>query len=374
MMFYIPWEAGWDSPALPTTSGYTEFQAPSLRRLEKPWGRIHREGVTRRELCRLLPALCLWGARDLFAASGSGAGKVFPTGPERIELGSWASARSMRLNWQRSAERFEVLGQGTRGNFSGEIDSRKITIRGVVCYLSYPIALMDERLWIATGDLAKVMMPLLFPAGRGARGPGSSLATVCVDPGHGGKDPGNRHFGLLEKELTLKLALTLKPLLEKSRFRVVLTRKSDRYLEPEIRPVLARKAGADILVSLHFNAVPRIGAEVRGVETYALTPAGHPSTNERVASTRTGYSGNRHDAANVRLAFELQRGLVRTLGAEDRGVKRQRFAVLREAPVPAVLVEGGFLSDYRESRLISQPAYLLRMAEAIRDGLLAFVG
>lgn len=55
-------------------------------------------------------------------------------------------------------------------------------------------------------------------------------------------------------------------------------------------------------------------------------------------------------------------------------MKRQRFAVLREAPVPAVLVEGGFLSDYRESRLISQPAYLLRMAEAIRDGLLAFVG
>lgn len=305
-----------------------------------------------------------------FAAAASATGKVFQAGPERVALSEWSAARGLKLVWERPAEQFEVRGAG--GGFAGEVDSRRILIQGVVCFLAYPIALIEDRLWIATADLSKVIVPILFQRSKTGLDKRTWAKTICLDPGHGGKDPGNRHLGLQEKDVTLKLALKLKPLLEKSGFRVVMTRKSDRYLEPEQRPVIARKHRADVFVSLHFNAVPRSGAEVRGIETYALTPAGQPSTNERLASTRTGYVGNRNDAGNVRLAYEVQRSLVRSLQAEDRGVKRQRFAVLKDSEMPAVLIEGGFLSDHIESRRIAQSSYLQKMAEAIRDGLVAF--
>jgi len=78
------------------------------------------------------------------------------------------------------------------------------------------------------------------------------------------------------------------------------------------------------------------------------------------------------DAGNVLLAYDLQRSLVGSPGVEDRGVRRARFAVLRSARMPAVLIEGGFLSNSAERRNLTNPEYRGRMAEAILQGVLAF--
>ena len=87
----------------------------------------------------------------------------------------------------------------------------------------------------------------------------------------------------------------------------------------------------------------------------------------------TGFlPGNRFDNRNVLLAYDLQKSLVKNLSTEDRGVRRARFAVLRTAEMPAVLIEGGFLSDSVEQKEIADPKYRAHLAAAIVQGVLAY--
>ena len=113
-------------------------------------------------------------------------------------------------------------------------------------------------------------------------------------------------------------------------------------------------------------------SEVRGVETYCLTPAGAASSNAQGEGDTHWLKANGNDEKNMQLAYQLQKSLVRGLSAEDRGVKRARFQVLREAAMPAVLIEGGFLSHPAEQKRILDPAYRRQMARAIVDGILAY--
>jgi len=78
------------------------------------------------------------------------------------------------------------------------------------------------------------------------------------------------------------------------------------------------------------------------------------------------------DAKNMLLAYQFQKAMVKSLAVEDRGVKRARFAVLRNARVPAVLVEAGFMSHPRESKRIFDPQYRRQLAQTLRDGILAY--
>ena len=116
---------------------------------------------------------------------------------------------------------------------------------------------------------------------------GKKIKTICLDPGHGGKDPGNRLPGRQEKDYTLRLAFELRDQLKQAGFKVVFTRSSDQFIELSERPELARRAGADLFVSLHFNGTDGGRAEARGSEVYCLTPAGAASTNARGEGART---------------------------------------------------------------------------------------
>ena len=86
----------------------------------------------------------------------------------------------------------------------------------------------------------------------------------------------------------------------------------------------------------------------------------------------SAWAGNRLDAKNILLAYQVQKAMVRSLPVEDRGVKRARFAVLRNARVPAILIEAGFMSHPQESKRIFDPQYRRRLARAIADGILAY--
>jgi N-acetylmuramoyl-L-alanine amidase len=211
-------------------------------------------------------------------------------------------------------------------------------------------------------------MPLLFPP-RSRRG--ERIKTICLDPGHGGKDPGNQEQRRLEKKFTLLLAQEVQRLLKEANFKVVLTRAEDAYLSLFERTELARKRGADLFLSLHFNAAQ--GNDVKGIETYCLTPAHASSTNARGEGAETGpRPGNKLDDRNLLLAYHLQRTMVKGVKAEDRGVRRARFFVLKTAEMPAALIEGGFMTDPEEGRKIADPAYSRQLARAIVDGLLAY--
>jgi N-acetylmuramoyl-L-alanine amidase len=116
-----------------------------------------------------------------------------------------------------------------------------------------------------------------------------------------------------------------------------------------------------------------VRSDVKGVETYCLTPAGAPSTNAGHDLTGAGLkTGNRNNDKNMFLAYEVQKSLVKGLGLEDRGLRRARFAVLSGAEMPAVLIEGGFMSHPTESRRIYDPVFRQKMAKTIVDGIAAY--
>lgn len=248
-----------------------------------------------------------------------------------------------------------------------------VLVGGVKVFLEDNIDEKKGKLTVTRRDYDKVLVPLLWRLPPQL--PGSKR--IVLDPGHGGKDPGivSAALGYTEKAATLDTALRIKLLLEKRGFEVILTREKDTFVELEDRPAAANKLKADLFVSLHYNGGAKGDASSAGIETYCLTPAGQYSTNK--ASSRadiTAEPANRFDTFNLLLAWNVQRSLVKATGAEDRGVRRSRFAVLRPLNCPGILVEGGFISSRAEGAQIANAAYRQKLAEAIAEGVSNYVG
>jgi N-acetylmuramoyl-L-alanine amidase len=132
----------------------------------------------------------------------------------------------------------------------------------------------------------------------------------------------------------------------------------------------AEEHRADLFVSLHFNsAAPN--QEQAGLETYCLTPAGMPSTLTRGYDDDLSlvFTNNAFDAENLQYAVRFHRALL-TVIRNDRGVRHARFlGVLRGQNRPAVLIEGGYLSNPGEARRIADAAYRQKLAEAVAAAL-----
>jgi N-acetylmuramoyl-L-alanine amidase len=265
----------------------------------------------------------------------------------------------------RVAERHGAKGLPT---FVAEPNKDYLLVEGLKIYLDDPVGQLRGKLTVTRIDYDKVIVPLAWrlPAAR----PGSQR--ILLDPGHGGKDPGklNAALNYTEKAATLDTALRLKPLLEKLGFEVLLTRDKDVAIDLDDRAPMAAKAKADLFVSLHYNGGAAGDTTSAGIETYCLTPAGQHSTNKATGKADlTVEPGNRFDTFNLQLAFNVQRRILAEVGAEDRGVRRARFAVLRTLTCPGILIEGGFVSSRVEGAQIANAAYRQKLAQAIADGV-----
>jgi N-acetylmuramoyl-L-alanine amidase len=289
-------------------------------------------------------------------------------GREYVRLPEWARANNFDVQWLKKDETVQLAGHSLKLVFMA--DSKEAEINNVKVWLSFPIARRNGSFYISELDLRSTINPLRFPPkDRGSGG----IKNIVIDPGHGGKDPGNQDGPRQEKKYTLLLALELRDQLKRAGFNATLTRATDSFIELPDRPDIANRRGADLFISLHWNAVSAGKNEVKGIETYCLTPAGAPSTNARGELGDAGSKrGNRHNERNVFLAYEIQKALVKSLRAEDRGVHRARFAVLRDAEMPALLIEGGYMSNPAESKRIYDPAYRRQMAQAMVNGILAY--
>ena len=290
-------------------------------------------------------------------------------GAEYVQIDDWARANGGQLRWSVPKQELKVVLPA--GSLEFLVDARRITLRGIHVWLSAPVVLRGSSAYVATADLMGTIHPLLFPPRSGVARP---VRTIVLDPGHGGKDPGNQEGRRQEKQYTLQLAKDVRDLLTKAGFRVLLTRTSDSYIAPESRPLIARQRKADLLVSLHFNSADGPGGSaVRGAEVYCLTAANTYSTNDRAEVGRRDWqTGNRHDVRNLQLAYQIQKALVAKAGSEDRGVKRARFAVLKHAEMPAVLVEAAFMTNPGDARKIYDTAQRRSLAQAIVDGVQAY--
>jgi N-acetylmuramoyl-L-alanine amidase len=260
-----------------------------------------------------------------------------------------------------------------------EHDERDCYYDGIRVFLSEPIVAHRETLWISKADFQKTLAPLLRPADYLAALP-APPRLIVLDAGHGGTDPGKSNLKLRinEKDMTLDVVLRLQKLLEARGYRVLLTRKDDTrfsnnpIVDLQRRADFANKAGADLFLSVHFNAVDaRDSARVTGTETYVLTPQGMLSTSDQVKDemTAVAFPGNRADTANVLLGFHLHRRLIGGLKTSDRGYKRARFAVLRFVNCPAALIEAAYLSNDEEAARVARPQFRQDIAEAIAQGV-----
>jgi N-acetylmuramoyl-L-alanine amidase len=289
-------------------------------------------------------------------------------GREYVRLSEWAKANELALSWLRRDETVELSHASTR--IMLQVHSPEVYLNGVKIRLLFPLVPQNEGVLLSQADAQNTLRPLLSPVRERS---GSKLASICLDPGHGGKDPGFIFGSNAEKRYTLLLALELRDQLKRAGWKVTLTRTKDATVDLPARPAVANRQKADLFVSLHFNAVETSPGTVQGAEVYCLTPAGAPSTNSRgEGSSSSRFAGNQHNDQNLLLAYKLQQALTGGLGIEDRGVHRARYAVLRDATMPAVLVEAGYMSHPTEGRKIFTAAYRRQIAQSIVAGLAGY--
>lgn len=242
----------------------------------------------------------------------------------------------------------------------------ELYINGVRFFTDFPIVFDNNEDLISVMDVSKIIEPVLRPS-RIAKS--ERIDTVVLDPGHGGNDQGTMNRWGTEKAFALDVALAAREELSRAGFRVELTRTSDAYVALEERVQFANQFARAVFVSIHFNSASG-GA---GVESYALAPAGVPSNaaNESHVATDEvqACEGNLHDPHNIALTAAVHASVLARTGGFDRGVRHARFHVLRNIKVPAVLVEGGFLSDPGEGQRLATAQYRQRLGQAIAQGV-----
>ena len=172
---------------------------------------------------------------------------------------------------------------------------------------------------------------------------------VVIDPGHGGKDSGAIGIGgFHEADIVLSISQQVARLLEQRGIQVVMTRDRDYFIELATRVEISKRVDADVFVSIHANSINN-RPDVNGLETY--------------------YFGS-----GASLARTIHNSILQNLGIPDRGVRRARFFVLRNNPMPAVLVETGYVTSAVDAQRLTNPAYQSQMAAAIARGILQYLG
>lgn len=171
---------------------------------------------------------------------------------------------------------------------------------------------------------------------------------VCIDAGHGGRDPGAVNGSKHEAIATLSIAKKVGAKLKAKGVTVKYTRSSDKFVSLEERCRISNQFGADVFVSIHLNAAAN--KEATGIETWR-----HQNVGTKTKA----------------LANTVQSELVSAMGWKNRGVKSTTsMYVLRKTVASAILVECGFISNNDEARLLFIDRYQEKLAQAIADGIL----
>lgn len=294
-----------------------------------------------------------------------------PAKIETVRLDDVAARLGLKASTDASGRKFVLTDRVRRLEL--EADSREVRIGGLRVFLGHAVAMRKNGLHVSKVDVDTCLVPLLKPALL-QRIP-TEPQVIALDPGHGGVDQGtqNARLGLKEKTFTLDVSLRLKKLLEARGYKVVLTRDKDERLDLQSRAIIANRAGADLFVSVHFNALPA-DQKTRGTEVFTFAPQHVRSTNAwgglQSDDTETAPApANRHDAASSMLAHALHRELLGQLGTFDRGKKIGHLGALRGLNCPGVLVESGFLSNDEEAKKIATPSYRQQIAVALAAGI-----
>jgi N-acetylmuramoyl-L-alanine amidase len=222
-----------------------------------------------------------------------------------------------------------------------------------------------SRIRTAGGDTGWVSDQYL--AGGGVKNAGTSSANaqsgsirrsgsirgklIIVDPGHGGSDPGmlGTTYGTMEKDLTLQTSLYVRDYLRAKGARVELTRtREDQKPTLSRRVQIGQQLGADAFVSIHYNSSPK-----------------------KVTGTLTFFYSETDD---LRLARAIEARLGAGTGLKSNGLSYGNYHILRENPLPAALIELGFLSNPSDESVVRKASYQRKAAQAVAEGLADYFG
>ncbi len=249
--------------------------------------------------------------------------------------------------------------------------SRRAAVNGRLIWMSLPNLELAGQPALSRLDEVKTLRPILQPEWCL---PPNEGGHVVLDPGHGGHDTGARGGGgSIEKAMTLNIAQRVSAHLDARGIPWRMTRSEDRFVDLAERARFAAANDARLFVSIHFNSSGN--PQSSGVESFALSLPGTASTNDpdNQAPPALENPGNQFDAANILLAHLIQDSLLERGTGVDRGVRRARFSVLRDAPCPAALVECGFLSNAEEERKILDEGHREKIAASITDGIVRYL-
>lgn len=170
-----------------------------------------------------------------------------------------------------------------------------------------------------------------------------AFRTVVIDPGHGGHDLGGHYGKVYEKHLALDTSMRLENYLKQAGYRTVMTRRSDNFISLSKRASIGNSYSNSIFVSIHYNYTWK--RDVSGLETFYYSSRSKP------------------------LASYIHSGMMRRARTGNRGVKFARYYVIRNAKNPAVLVECGFVSNYRERSKMKKASWRDGLARGIAEGI-----
>jgi len=289
---------------------------------------------------------------------------------------------------------------------TGELSLKYDTVRFKI---GVPFVLVNYKDKIENVAVARDENGAVYLAGSGAEAvknffddrkdvPGSIIVrAIIIDPGHGGKDPGaiGRHIVdgkkvvLKEKDVVLDVAKGVFLLL-KTRYpdkEIIMTRDSDRYISLEQRTEIAnsvklKENEAMIFVSIHANA--SLNPRSRGFEIWylptdyrrrLLDPGSLDKDLSDVAPILNSMLEEEFTVESILLAKQIQSGLKRAVGntIPDRGLKEESWFVVRNAKMPAVLIELGFVTNKEEASVMSREGYLKKMSNGIYNGICSFI-
>jgi N-acetylmuramoyl-L-alanine amidase len=172
---------------------------------------------------------------------------------------------------------------------------------------------------------------------------------IILDAGHGGSDEGAKIRFFKEKKITLSTTLYVKKYLEELGYRIILTRSRDVFIPLHRRVSIANKTRGILFISVHFNASQ--SRDAKGIEVFYSSQPGKRSQ------------------ASKQLATSVLQNVIKETKADSRGVKAGNFHVIRETEMPAILVEGGFITNTEERSNLRERSYLDKLAKGIALGV-----
>lgn len=195
-------------------------------------------------------------------------------------------------------------------------------------------------------------------------------AVVIIDAGHGGQDSGMIRGGILEKDLALDVARRVERIVQSKGVATLMTRSGDNYVSLAGRAAAANQEQNALFVSIHFDEARSVAA---GIETYY--GARQISATPTLVSWLPFLQRAPAEQTNVEsqsLAVLVQDALVAHTHAINRGTHAEQFYVLSNVRHPAVLVEGGFLTNQDEATKLTSEAYREELANGIADGVIKY--